>query len=188
MPPVLYCLISVQPLTLWITLFCSIIFTLTLVFQSTPIPGLKLTCTTGPFLSRSMVQLPINLEQSMLYLKDLALDLSCLSSIPASCFRSLSAIYLMYTHTPTTHNCTSPLMPTLMMTGRCSGHGKLRCGHKGMQLAMVNIDSLTVGNYTIIISPSSEVENLGCWLDNQLKMDKHINKICQTTFYHLQCI
>ena len=29
------------------------------VFQSTPIPGLKLICTTGPFLSRSMVQFPI---------------------------------------------------------------------------------------------------------------------------------
>ena len=45
--------------------------------------------------------------QSMLDLKDLALDLSCLSSIPASCLRSLSATYLIYTHTLTTHNCTS---------------------------------------------------------------------------------
>lgn len=44
------------------------------------------------------------------------------------------------------------------------------------QLAKVNIDSLTVGDSTI--APSSEVKNLGCWLDNQLKMDKDINKIC----------
>ena len=45
------------------------------------------------------------------------------------------------------------------------------------QLAKVNIDSLTVGDYTI--PPSSEVKNPGCWLDNhrdQLKMDKHINR------------
>ena len=51
------------------------------------------------------------------------------------------------------------------------------------QLAKVNIDSLAVGDYTI--APTSEDKNLGCWLDNQLKMDKHINKICQTAFYHL---
>lgn len=51
------------------------------------------------------------------------------------------------------------------------------------QLAKVNIDSLTVGDYTI--ASSSEVKNLGFWLDNQLKMDKHINKICQAAFYHL---
>ena len=54
------------------------------------------------------------------------------------------------------------------------------------QLAKVNIDSLTVGDYTI--APRSEVKNLGCWLDNQLKMDKHINKICQTAFYRLYYI
>ena len=52
-----------------------------------------------------------------------------------------------------------------------------------LQFAKVNVDSLTVGNYTIV--PSSEVKNLGCWLDNQLKMDKHINKICKVAFYHL---
>ena len=51
------------------------------------------------------------------------------------------------------------------------------------QLAKVNIDSLTVGDSTL--APSSEVKNLGCWLDNQLKMDKGINKVCQTTFNHL---
>ena len=51
------------------------------------------------------------------------------------------------------------------------------------QLSKVNIDSLCVGNATVL--SSSEVKNLGCWLDNQLKMDSHINKTCKAAFFHL---
>ena len=51
------------------------------------------------------------------------------------------------------------------------------------QLSKVNIDSLCVGNATVL--SSSEVKNLGCWLDNQLKMDSHINKIRKAAFFHL---
>ena len=51
------------------------------------------------------------------------------------------------------------------------------------QLAKVNIDSINVG--TAEVSSSSEVKNLGCWLDNQLKLDSHINRLCKSAFFHL---
>ena len=51
------------------------------------------------------------------------------------------------------------------------------------QLSKVNIDSLCVGNATVL--SSSEVKNLGCWLDNQLKMNSHIDKTCKAAFFHL---
>ena len=51
------------------------------------------------------------------------------------------------------------------------------------QLSKVNIDSLCVGNATVL--PSSEAKNLSCWLDNQLKMVSHINKTCKAAFFYL---
>ena len=51
------------------------------------------------------------------------------------------------------------------------------------QLSKVNIDSLCVCNATVL--PSSEAKNLGCWLDNQLKMVSHINKTCKAVFFYL---
>ena len=51
------------------------------------------------------------------------------------------------------------------------------------QLAKVNIDSINVG--TVEVSSSSEVKNLGCWLDNQLKLNSHINRLCKSAFFHL---
>ena len=38
------------------------------------------------------------------------------------------------------------------------------------------------------IRPSSTVYNLGCVQDNRLKMEQHINKVCQAGFYHLRNI
>ena len=51
------------------------------------------------------------------------------------------------------------------------------------QLAKVNIASINVG--TAEVSSSSEVKNFGCWLDNQLKLDSHINRLCKSAFFHL---
>ena len=51
------------------------------------------------------------------------------------------------------------------------------------QLAKVNIDSLQVGES--IVTAASKVINLGCWFDDQLKMDTHINNICRSAFFHL---
>ena len=48
------------------------------------------------------------------------------------------------------------------------------------QLAKVDIDSLRVGH-----TASSEVKNLGCWFDNQLKMVTQINQTCKAAFFHI---
>lgn len=115
----------------------------------------------------------------MVYLKDLALDLSCLSSIPARCLRSFSAIYVIYTHTPTTQymyisfhaNFNDEQLATVQAMESYVADirewmlsDKLKLNDDKtefviigtrQQLAKVNIDSLTVGDYTI--APSSEV-------------------------------
>ncbi|XP_068692467.1 uncharacterized protein [Montipora foliosa] len=51
------------------------------------------------------------------------------------------------------------------------------------QLAKVNVDSVQVGES--IVTAASKVRNLGCWFDDQLKMDTHINNICRSAFFHL---
>ena len=51
------------------------------------------------------------------------------------------------------------------------------------QLAKVNVDSLQVGES--IVTAASIVRNLGCWFDDQLKMDTYINNICRSAFFHL---
>ena len=38
---------------------------------------------------------------------------------------------------------------------------------------------------TVEVSSSSEVKNLGCWLDNQLNLNSHINRLCKSAFFHL---
>jgi hypothetical protein len=47
----------------------------------------------------------------------------------------------------------------------------------------VSVDSLCVGDE--IVTSSSEVKNLGCWFDTQLKIDSCINKCCRAAFFHL---
>ena len=54
---------------------------------------------------------------------------------------------------------------------------------KRQQLAKVNIDSMQVGESSI--TPASRVKNLGCWFDEQLKMDTQINSIYKTALFHL---
>ena len=51
------------------------------------------------------------------------------------------------------------------------------------QLAKVKEDSLQAGES--IVTAASIVRNLGCWFDDQLKMDAHINNICRSAFFHL---
>ena len=51
------------------------------------------------------------------------------------------------------------------------------------QLVKVDIDCLCVGHTAIL--PSSEVRNLGGWLDNQLKMVTQINQTCKAAFFHI---
>ena len=51
------------------------------------------------------------------------------------------------------------------------------------QLAKVSIDALRVGD--CVFYPSSVVENLGCWLDGQLRINEHKNKVCKASFLHL---
>jgi len=51
------------------------------------------------------------------------------------------------------------------------------------QLDKLDSCSITVGNNRI--SPSPCVKNLGSWFDSNLSMTDHINKACNTAFYHL---
>ena len=44
-------------------------------------------------------------------------------------------------------------------------------------------NSINVG--TVEVSSSSEVKNLGCWLDNQLKLNNHINRLRKSAFFRL---
>lgn len=46
--------------------------------------------------------------------------------------------------------------------------------------------SISVGNS--VINNSSEVKNLGCWLDANLSMSKHITNICKSAFFYLHNI
>ena len=47
-------------------------------------------------------------------------------------------------------------------------------------------DSITLGSHNIPFSDSAK--NLGFLLDSKLSMNKHIIKICQTTYFELKCI
>ena len=39
-----------------------------------------------------------------------------------------------------------------------------------------------------VIHPSNSAKNIGAWFDNVMSMDKQINSICQSAFYHLRNI
>ena len=54
------------------------------------------------------------------------------------------------------------------------------------QLSKVNISSITVANSAIM--KSSVVRNLGSYIDDQLSMNSHINKVCNASFYYLHNI
>ena len=51
------------------------------------------------------------------------------------------------------------------------------------QLVKFSIDGSRVGD--CVVFPSSVVEDLGCWLDGQIKINEHINKVCKASFFHL---
>lgn len=54
------------------------------------------------------------------------------------------------------------------------------------QLQKVNIESLRVGSTNV--SSTSVVRNLGCWFDDQLKMDTVINNTCKAAYFHIHNI
>ena len=51
------------------------------------------------------------------------------------------------------------------------------------QLAKVNIDSLCVGDTSIV--PVTSVKNLGVWFNEHISMVTHINKLCKAASFHL---
>ena len=51
------------------------------------------------------------------------------------------------------------------------------------QLAKVNIDSLCVGDTSIV--PVTSVKNLGFWFNEHVSMVTHINKLCKAASFHL---
>ena len=54
------------------------------------------------------------------------------------------------------------------------------------QLSKVNISSITVGNSDVM--RSSDVKNLGVFIDDKLSMNSDKNKICSTSFHYLHNI
>ena len=46
--------------------------------------------------------------------------------------------------------------------------------------------AISVGHDTI--TASTQVKNLGCWLDSHLSMSKHVTSVCKSAFYHLHNI
>ena len=54
------------------------------------------------------------------------------------------------------------------------------------QLQKVTIQGLRVGD--ALISPSSNVRNLGFIFDQNLSMDHHVTKVCRTAYFHLHNI
>ena len=54
------------------------------------------------------------------------------------------------------------------------------------QLSKLNVSGVTVG--CDLITPVKSVRNLGVIFDDNLKMDKQVDKICRTAYYHLRNI
>ena len=48
------------------------------------------------------------------------------------------------------------------------------------------LNSIDIGSYEI--PASSSAKNIGVWFDNVMSMDKQINNICKSVFYHLRNI
>ena len=54
------------------------------------------------------------------------------------------------------------------------------------QLCKLQPCAISVGHDTI--TASTQVKNLGCWLDSHLNMSKHVTSMCKLAFYHLHNI
>ena len=54
------------------------------------------------------------------------------------------------------------------------------------QLCKLQPCAISVGHDTI--TASTQVKNLGCWLDSHLNMSKHVTSVCKSAFYHLHNI
>ena len=54
------------------------------------------------------------------------------------------------------------------------------------QLCKLQPCAISVGDDTI--TSSTQVKNLGCWLDSHLNMSKQVTSVCKSAFYHLHNI
>ena len=54
------------------------------------------------------------------------------------------------------------------------------------QLKKMHVDSITLGDE--IVRKSSEVRNLGVYMDSELSMVKHVTNLCKTCYYHIRNI
>ena len=54
------------------------------------------------------------------------------------------------------------------------------------QLTKVNINGIKIGND--VIKPVRSLRNLGVIMDENMRMDRHIGKVCKTAYYHLRNI
>ena len=55
------------------------------------------------------------------------------------------------------------------------------------QLSKIKFDHIKVGHVDLSVETAA-VRNLGAWFDRNLSMSTHINKICQSVYYHLHNI
>ena len=55
------------------------------------------------------------------------------------------------------------------------------------QLNKIKFDHIKVGHVDLSVETAA-VRNLGAWFDRNLSMSTHINKICQSVYYHLHNI
>ena len=51
------------------------------------------------------------------------------------------------------------------------------------QLCKLQPCAISVGHDTI--NASTQVKNLGCWLDSHFNMSKHVTSVCKLAFFHL---
>ena len=121
--------------------------------------------------------------------------------MPASCLKSSSATYLtcipmlisfnadssaeQSAAVEAMQNCIVDIREWLLRDRLRLNDGKTEFIIIGtrQQPAKVTIDTLQVGES--VITPASEVKDLGCWFDRHLKMDTHINKISKAAFSQL---
>lgn len=54
------------------------------------------------------------------------------------------------------------------------------------QIAKVNVNGIKIGND--VVKPVRSLRNLGVIMDENMRMDRHIGKICKTAYYHLRNI
>ena len=63
----------------------------------------------------------------------------------------------------------------------------LLCGTKH-QVSNVKLETVIVGDSSVKIEKSNSVRNLGVFLENNLSMQTHVNKVCQAAYFHLRNI